>query len=215
MRQLHISGGEPFLVPKHFEILDLLIERGQTNIGIYYITNLNYDIDRLVPALEKLRKFKYTNISFSIDDVGERNSYIRSLSNWDLTLGNLSRLMNEFPEFNYSITQTINTYNFLYCEELFLFLKERNLLPLFGINVNHIHAPDYLSANVLPIEVRQNKLKQVESILPVRMYSNLHGRYWNSPANGRLDYFKKVTQAMDDVRKEHGSVLFPKLWELL
>lgn len=215
MRLLHISGGEPFLVPKHFKILDLLIEKGQTNIGIHYITNLNYNVDRLLPALEKLRKFSYVNISFSIDDVGERNSYIRSLSDWNLTLTNLKRFTQEFPDFLYGITQTINTYNFLYCEELFLFLKEHDLLPVNGINFNHIHAPDYLSANVLPIKIRQDKLKEIEHVLPLHMYKNLHGRYWNSPENGRLEYFKKVTKAMDDVRKEQGNILFPKLWNLL
>lgn len=215
MQQLHISGGEPFLVPKHFEVLDLLIERGQTDLSIHYITNLNYNFDRIVPALEKLKKFKYTAISFSIDDVGERNTYIRSLSDWDLTINNLGRFMSEFPEFSYSITQTINAYNFLYCEELYMFLAEKQLLPLYGINVNHIHAPDYLSANILPLEVRQNKLRQVEALLPARMYSNLYGRYFNSPANGKLEYFKKVSEAMDTVRKEQGPSLFPRLWNII
>jgi organic radical activating enzyme len=215
MKQLHISGGEPFLVPKHFKILELLIERGQTDIGIHYITNLNYNLDKLIPALEKMREFSYISISFSIDDVGDRNGYIRSLSDWNLTLRNLKRFMTEFPEFYYSITQTINAYNFLYCEELYTFLLENNLYPSHGINFNHIHAPDYMSANILPIELRQQKLLEVEPILPAYMHNNLHGRYWNSPENGKLEYFKKVSDAMDDVRKERGSVLFPKLWELL
>jgi organic radical activating enzyme len=215
VKSIHISGGEPFLVPKHFDLLDRLIDSGKTNLGIHYITNLNYRFDKIVPALEKLKSFKYCSISFSIDDVNERNTYIRSLSDWNLTIENLKKFLKLYPEFYYSITQTINAYNFLYCEELYQYLKQNDCCPPHGINFNHIHAPDYLNATVLPLEVRRSKLDSIRDILPERQYSNLYGRYYNSPSNGKLEYFKTVTNEMDKIRNEKWSEIFPKLGEIL
>jgi sulfatase maturation enzyme AslB (radical SAM superfamily) len=217
MRHLHISGGEPFLVPKHFQLLDKLAERGQRNVRIHYITNLNYNFDKIRPALDRLKDFDFISISFSIDDVAERNSYIRSGSDWNLTMSNLSRFLTEYPEFYYTVTQTFNVYNFMYCEQLYLYLQSNKLLPHKfphnGIVLNHIHAPDYFNANVLPREVRRAKLDSVAHILPEQFYNNLHGRYYDSEQNGKLETFLSVTDAMDEVRKENGRELFRSLWE--
>jgi hypothetical protein len=123
--------------------------------------------------------------------------------------------MKHYPEFFYSITQTINAYNFLYCEELYQYLIDNNCYPSRGINVNHIHAPDYLNATVLPQSVRQEKLDSIRGIIPERQLENLCGRYYNSPDNGRLSYFKKVTNEMDIVRNENVLDTFPKLKGIL
>lgn len=213
LRRIHISGGEPFLVPKHFELIEKLINSGNTNIDIHYITNLNYNFEKLKPALDKLKFFGYVNISFSIDDVAERNSYIRSLSDWNLTISNLNRFLTEYPEFKYSITQTVNVYNFLYVDELFTFLTNNNLLPPNGILLNHIHAPEYLNANVLPIEIRQQKLDSVRDLIPNYMFDNLYGRYYNANQIECLEYTSVVTAKMDNVRNESVIKMFPKLIE--
>lgn len=211
---LHISGGEPFLVPKHFNILELLISQNKTNLKIHYITNLNYNFDKIKPALDMLTKFASCNISFSIDDVAERNTYIRNPSNWDLTIKNLKRFITEYPTFNYSITQTINAYNFMYCEELYLYLETISPALAKGIYYNHIHAPEYLNSNVLPKQMRQNKLDSIKGILPNSLYEILHGRYYNSEENNLLDVFKKVTNSIDAVRSENIIDTFPKLSDL-
>jgi hypothetical protein len=78
LEQIHISGGEPFLVPKHFFLLEKLIEDGITNIEIHYHTNLNYNFEKVKPALDLLTKFKEVHISFSIDDIGARNSILEA-----------------------------------------------------------------------------------------------------------------------------------------
>ena len=44
-------------------------------------------------ALEKLKNFREVHISVSIDDVGDRNTYMRGLSNWDLTIKNAISLL--------------------------------------------------------------------------------------------------------------------------
>ncbi len=79
LHTVQISGGEPFLVQKHFYLLERLVEDDLAKgIDIFYITNGNYNFEKLIPVLEKLENFHNVYISFSIDDIWERNAYIRN-----------------------------------------------------------------------------------------------------------------------------------------
>lgn len=211
LEQIHISGGEPFLVPNHFYILKRLVAEGKTNIAIHYHTNLNYKWDKIKPALDLLTHFKEVHISFSIDDVGERNTYIRSLSDWDLTIKNLKLFLENY-KFIYRITQTISVYNFMYAEEL------ENYLIDHGIDIrlifNHVHSPDYLMATVIPKEIRQEKINSIYNKLSQRNWDDLYGRYFNAEDNNRWDYFLYFTKELDAVRHETLNTHFNKLINL-
>lgn len=208
IQSFFISGGEPFLVPKHFYLLERLISEGRTDIEISYHTNLNYDMSKLKSSLELLKKFNKVTLNLSIDDVHDRNTYIRAGSNWDLMIKNLHIFYKEYP-FRYNITQTFNAYNFFYAEELELFLNNENInIPIFP---NHVHAPAYLSPNIYSKARRQEKLLSIEGQISDRLYQDLYGRYFNSPENGMYDIFVKFTKEVDAVRKEDIAVLFSKI----
>lgn len=210
IKRIHISGGEPFLVDKHTLLLQKLIdEKLNENLQIFYISNLNYSFSKVKPILDLLTKFSQVYISFSIDDVGERNSYFRSLSDWNLTIENLRNFYQRYPDFRYSITQTVNVFNFLYIEELQNFLNENGLYR--PIIYNSIHAPEYLSVNVLPIEIRQKKLDSIKD--KVIDYQILEGRYYNAPQldQSKIQDFLRVTEALDKIRNEDFRKTFPLL----
>jgi organic radical activating enzyme len=217
---LQISGGEPFLVDKHSYLLDLLIENGiAQNISISYITNANYDFDKVKPILDKLKTFKQVSISVSIDDTYKRNTYIRSLSNFELTIHNLKRFLDEY-NFNFLVNQTINAFNFLYVEELTQYLEKEGLYTLGSksnrlfINDNYVITPDYQSPDILPKQVRQAKLNEIQGKLPKYFYDRLKANYYDSPANGKLEEFYNTTKLVDKVRKEKMADIFPKLINL-
>lgn len=208
LEQIHISGGEPFLVPKHFGLLEKLIEENRTDIEIHYHTNLNYKFEKIKPALDLLTNFKEIHMSFSIDDIKERNSYIRSLSDWDLMIENL-RLITENYKFIFRITQTVSAYNFMYIEELTQYLKnERINIPL---KFNHVHSPDYLMPTVLSKDMRRSKIDSLIGQISEFNYYDLYGHYYNSEENGLLDYFKYFTDEVDKIRNEKLEKDFPLL----
>jgi sulfatase maturation enzyme AslB (radical SAM superfamily) len=208
LEQIHISGGEPFLVPTHFKLLEKLIAEGSTDIAIHYHTNLNYKFEKVKKALDLLTNFREVHISFSIDDVGERNTYIRSLSDWDLMIKNL-KLITENYKFIFRITQTVSVYNFLYVEELEQYLKNEKIN--IRIHLNHVHSPDYLMANVLPKEIRQQKINSIYGMIDERLWQDLYGHYFTPEANGRWDYFKYFTTNVDSIRNESLNNHFTKL----
>jgi sulfatase maturation enzyme AslB (radical SAM superfamily) len=188
-----------------------LVKDGRTNIAIHYHTNLNYKFEKIKVALDLLTNFKEVHISFSIDDVAERNTYIRSLSDWDLMIKNL-KLITENYNFVFRVTQTISVYNFLYVEELEQYLKNAGVD--IRIHLNHVHSPDYLMANVLPKEVRQQKINSIHGIISERSWRDLYGHYFNSDSNGQWDYFKHFTKELDAVRSEELTAHFDKLIQL-
>lgn len=221
MRLLQISGGEPFLVDKHSHLLDLLIENDiAKQITISYITNANYNFDKVKFIFDKLTKFKQVNISISVDDIGARNTYIRSLSNFDLTIKNIKRFINEY-DFYFTITQTVNVFNFLYVEELSQFLVKEGLLdlvewsPIKFINDNYVTSPSYQSPEVLPLEVRRKKIDQIEGLVSDTFFNRLKSNYYNAEQNNSVEDFLKVTEAVDKVRKEKLSDTFPELYNIL
>lgn len=208
LEQIHISGGEPFLVPTHFKLLEKLVSEGKTDVAIHYHTNLNYKWNKITPALDLLTKFKEVHINFSIDDVGERNTYIRSLSDWDLTISNLKLFLTHY-NFIFAVTQTVSVYNFMYIEELSQYFRENNIN--IRTRLNHVHSPAYLDANVLPKQVRQDKINSLHGIIIPRIWEDLHGHYYNPEATGQWDYFKYFTDQIDKVRNENLISIFPKL----
>lgn len=212
LEQIHISGGEPFLVPTHFKLLEKLVNEGKTDIAIHYHTNLNYKWEKITPALDLLTNFKEVHISFSIDDVGERNTYIRSLSDWDITINNLKLFLDNY-NFIFRVTQTVSVYNFMYIEELTEYLRSQNILV--PIKFNHVHSPDYLMANVLPINVRQQKIDEISTKLNKINFNDLVGHYYSNESNGKLEYFKYFTNELDKIRNEQLKEHFEKLIKVI
>ena len=114
--------------------------------------------------------------------------------------------------FVYRITQTVSVYNFLYVEELEQTLQQMGINV--RVNLNHVHSPTYLDANVLPKQVRQDKINSIHGQLSQRLWEDLYGQYYNAEENNQWDYFKYFTEKLDEVRKESLNRYFTKLIEL-
>ena len=213
MELLQISGGEPFLVDKHSYLIERLIEEGiAKNLTVSYITNANYDFNKVKPILDKLKLFKSVNISISLDDIKERNDYIRSLSNWKLTIENIKKFINNY-NYHFSITQTFNVFSFLYAEELYNYLREEGIK--LEIRPNHVLNPEYLNANILPKNIRQNKINSIKNLISEEIYNSLTSHYYNQDQIPLVNEFLEVTNTIDKIRKENFSEIFPKLFNIL
>lgn len=98
---LTIIGGEPFILQSHYELLDRLIECGEAkNITLCYHSNLTKNIDK---AVDYMKKFKQTDVYWSVDGFGERDDYIRYPSRWSDVEENLNKIL-EYAEVQASVT---------------------------------------------------------------------------------------------------------------
>jgi hypothetical protein len=72
------AGGEPFMLPVHWEVMDKLVLSGHTKIPITYNTNFTFPSERLfVRASELLQHFSDVRVSISLDGLGEIGEYLR------------------------------------------------------------------------------------------------------------------------------------------
>ena len=81
LEYLHLLGGEPLMVVKHYEILQKIIDAGYAkNIQIEYNTNGTHFFSK--EQLNILSQFKKLAVNMSIDDIGSRFEYQRKNGVW-------------------------------------------------------------------------------------------------------------------------------------
>ncbi|MFG3051480.1 twitch domain-containing radical SAM protein [Kitasatospora sp. NPDC048239] len=93
IRRLYFAGGEPFLQPGHFKLLDLLIETGNAHqVDIVYNSNMT-----ILPehVFARFPEFKSVGIGASCDGTGEVFEKIRTGARWDVFVRNVRRAKGE------------------------------------------------------------------------------------------------------------------------
>ena len=209
LERIYINGGEPTMVEKHFVYLEKLIERGlHKQINLWY----NINLSQLPPKLIELwKQFKSVNISVSIDDLGKRNSYIRSGSDWDTVYNNLLELK-KMDWLDLSIVQTISTYSVLYLHEFYQhFYRDLGI----HIHLNWCYDPSYLSPWTLPEDVKQQVIENCSKVMQPWDLNNVQ-QTLSKPSNpAEIEKFKEYTQWLDSSRKENFAETFPELYKVL
>ena len=157
---IYFNGGEPLLVKMHDTILTELINRGYAkNIVIAYSTNGLLLNKR---HLKLWSEFRRVNVTVSIDDIGERNRFIRYPANWEKTVECLDLMKNAgLSNINFNIWSTIGILNFYYVDELVGFFKTN--YPMFKHQIRGIQDPSFLSPVNIPNAVKTailNNLKR-------------------------------------------------------
>jgi hypothetical protein len=202
---IHVNGGEPTLNLKHQEFLKKLISSGRSKkISILYNINLTNIPDELIVMW---RHFKKTTIHASIDDIGERNDYIRFPSKWNKIEENFKKLINS--ELNVEILQTISCFNFFYLEDFSVWLK--SIAPGVRILYNEVTSPAHFSPMIIPPSERKRTLLGL-NLPDEENAQNVLRKYFNDEhLPQEQNRFKDIVKAMDKIRNTNYHTLFPKL----
>ena len=149
---IYFAGGEPFLNPTHFEVIDRVPNK--ENVKLLYSSNLTY-IDKIH---EYASSFKHVQINASLDAVGEYGEQIRKGLNWEKFKKNIETLT-KIENVRLVISPTISLLNVLELNKIYDFAKSYNL----HVDPVVLTGPDYLRVSTLPQsiknEIRRN-LKQ-------------------------------------------------------
>lgn len=104
----YFAGGEPLLVPEHWQILEKLIENGRAkDVSLRYSTNLSTLQNKGRHVLDYWKHFKIVNVAGSIDEVGERFHYIRWPADWRRISKNIKGIVdawNQLPGDSHEMT---------------------------------------------------------------------------------------------------------------
>lgn len=142
MQQIHFAGGEPLIMPEHWNILQLLDEKQKYDVRLRYSTNGTTLGKEKYDVLSYWKKFKDVHLSLSIDGAGDAFEYIRYRGNWDKTFENLKRIR-ESRAAEYWIHPTVSILNIFRLTELHDILHTNDLIPLTNIHGNSINMNNY------------------------------------------------------------------------
>ena len=118
LKEVYLTGGEPMMVKG----LINFIRRLDSSVSLRFNTNgtiLNPEV------LKEIKRFKYINMSFSIDGVGPVNDYIRWGSDWNTICDNLKTCQD--AGFDVNISPTVQIMNELYMAQLTAWADSQNI----------------------------------------------------------------------------------------
>ena len=210
---LHFMGGEPFMVPEHFQLIKALIDNPNidtSKITIGYNTNGTYFPSK--ENFELYNNFKQVSFALSIDDIDERFNYQRKLADWEEVKTNIKNFqkLNKDQYFVY-LDPTISIYNIFYLNEI---TKAFNDLGYHNfIKQRHFVNSGYNAIHILPQHIKSvivEKYKNTDNIWIKRAVD-----YMNSqPTDNNLwEVFKKNTTKLDSLRKENFQNTFKEFYE--
>ena len=173
LRQVYFAGGEPLMLKEHKMFLEEIIRQGYADkILIRYNSNgllVSEDI------IELWKYFKKVKFAVSIDDIAERNYYIRYPADWLVLEKNMNRLDNTPDNIHVSIATAIQILNIKTLPELvkwkisqgFKKVNQNNAYEgmLAGgglINMHLIYIPTFLSIKCLPAVDKQEVREKFE-----------------------------------------------------
>ena len=220
-KYIKFLGGEPTIMPEVDRIIDILIERGKTDIDLFFTTNLTNTNKNF---LDKISNFKTILLNVSMDGIDKALEYIRHPVKWYSLQKNLikiSQLSN--VDKTIPISYTLQAYNIFDLEHTIRWAYNRNKENEVKVYVDPgilVH-PKYLSYNVLPKDVRD---KAVENILKMPELqeqdrsNTIRARVeyiLNDETKGDLKLFANATKRFDISRKQHIKDYIPELWEVI
>jgi len=150
IRYIEFTGGEPFMIDEHFDMLQGIVDRGIAHqVEIHYNTNGTQYPER---GEAIWRHFKTVEIAFSIDDIGERFEYQRSNANWQEVCLNLDRfrdLKECHKNIVLQICTTVNVFNVRYLDQVAQWI-DKNKESFNFVYWNMMHDAWYFSIATLP-----------------------------------------------------------------
>jgi organic radical activating enzyme len=208
VRELYITGGEPSIIDKNYEVLEYIIEQGKAkNIILKLNSNMTNVQDRF---LNIISQFKQVQFNASIDGVGSIQEYIRYPSSWEQIDKNFKKLvLDKKSNVIVNVTPVIQNVNLGYITDLFEYLEEFNRKQnrvVVHISPIILYGPEQLDLSYLPLDYKKHCWDKIDS------WINNNRRFQNSW------FFSKMTElknkCLSDVEYEHILGRFTKFTEI-
>ena len=154
--KIHITGGEPLQLPKHWELIDRIPEEHAKNIDLVYDTNLTELRYKNHSVYDVQNKFRKVVWGVSCDHINDRLSWIR----YPIDVKKFENNLREIKDagFNVILNCTISLLNIHDLLEIHKYYKTK-----FGVVVNFnsvVTTPNFLSIQHLPQDVKDELIEK-------------------------------------------------------
>lgn len=216
IRYIEFTGGEPFMIQEHFDLLDRLVTAGLgANIEIHYNTNGTHFPEQ---AEQIWKNFKTVEIAFSIDDIGARFEYQRTNAEWNQVETNIEKfrqLRTRWSNIRLQVCTTVNIFNVLYLEHVAQWIELQNFDFVYW---NMMHEAYYFSISTLPESAKQavaQHLQQAQVTPRARQEFDKIIAFMNSGTS--LDGFimRMKIADLDRKRNQNLAIIQPEFAQLI
>lgn len=189
-KRFNFLGGEPFANKQHNKFIeDISKSEYAKDITISYVSNgtlLNKSI------LEQLVNFKQIIIRLSVDALKEPGEYFRFPLKWvvfEEKLKLIEHYASLYKNLDIGVQWTCSNVSMFYLVDTYDYIK-KHFPSIKFLFCNHVEWPIHMSAQVLPIEIKEKIKKNIEE------YD------WNDQRDGVLFYINHMLER--DLWQEHG-----------
>jgi radical SAM protein with 4Fe4S-binding SPASM domain len=228
VEEIYFAGGEPLLMPEHYQILDKLIEKERYDIFLRYNTNMSTIKYKDYDLINIWKKFKDVRIFASIDGIGKNAEYSRAGTNWEKIEENLKKLSDSGVD--YVVSTTINIFTVFNFTQLIDRLIELKMSPR-KVLVSHVNWPKHYMTAILPEDLKYKiniqldrhieKISESITVEEYRWLNNLYNeiKFYLKSSESQEEIFelqkkfKKETLKLDNIRKENIRIAVPELAE--
>jgi len=216
IRYIEFTGGEPFMIDQHFDMLQGMIDRGIAHqVEIHYNTN-----GTQMPArcIDIWPYFKTVEVAFSIDDLAQRFEYQRTNANWAEVQDNIQRfalLRQTMPNLQLQCCSTVNVFNVHYIDQL------AHWIVLQGFDFvywNIMHDAWYFSIATLPDAAKHAVAKHLSSVDVPPQYREEFDRivdFMNSGASTDGFMTRMKIADLDRKRNQDFAAICPEMAQLI
>ena len=216
IRYIEFTGGEPFMIDQHFDMLQGIVDRGIADqVEIHYNTNGTQWPQR---GPDIWKHFKTVEVAFSIDDVGARFEYQRTNADWAVVLDTITSfqyLRDQMPNLRLQCCSTVNVFNVRYLDELAHWLALQRFDFVYW---NMMHDAWYFSIATLPDTAKTQIIAHLESADIPAQYRDEFVRIIDFMRNGAsTDGFMTRMKIADLDRKRNQdlTIVAPELAQII
>ena len=204
LKKLYIVGGEPFLIKKHFDLLQKVVEQKvASQMELEYNSNVSFIPER---AWELWKEFKVVKVAASLDGWGKINDFIRYPSRWEELKKNLDRFNQAEGSFSISFAPSISVLNVWHLTDFIQKLMEWNFKrcdrfysPLF--TPHPVHYPLHLNINLLEDSYKQKIIQKFDEYSREIKAVDFEGQYGKSHAYSWETKVRKVRRVLESYKK--------------
>lgn len=213
IKYLQFTGGEPFLIKKHFSLLRYLIDKGKAkNIKLRYTSNGTIYPDE---AIDIWNNFKSVEINFSIDNIGKKFEYERYGDVWENVEKNISKFL-KLPskKYTFNIFCTLSALNVADAYDVYKFGADRGM----NVEYNVLFNPPDLSMNILTEPAKQFTISKLLSHSDEVYYQKIKPiivKLQTEKSHVTIDKFWNRINLVDESRGQLFSEYYPELYKLL
>lgn len=207
IKSFTIIGGEPFIMPSHYKLLDAMIEIGEAkNIKIIYISNMTKLQWQGCKVIDYVKQFKAVEVSWSVEGYGKWNDYMRHPSDWNEIVANIAELKPYLGHFQAGIT--LSSLSLIHLDKIIDWCNENDILYKF----NHVINPQVCRIDALHPNIRKRLAEKYEGTNLEFLCESLLKEIpdWEQRWSDFLEY----TEAIDHVNETDFREVFPELLDL-